>query len=324
MGLAAAHDDRERHRHVDRIGVRAVRERVAVPHRVARSRPAGGHACRACRSFRPARRHARRTRRRLNALTIAPDEAMPCAGSSSSRTSPPASAIESLKGACRIVTRSERVARIDRSCCRGDRRRLAGGRERQDGVRVVAAELACRREAHADDVRALRGHRHDRPRVPKCQRGRRPAGGPHRADRRPLRAAGSGGEEERDRDRRRPRESVHGPPPEKTGAIILATADIAVVQAFRPAASGGPEGPHYIRNDVSRRSCPAALTPHRPLPSSGRRCPDRWFLSLTCPTRSLPRRSWATGSRSIRSQLSWLRPATAPSCNCTAPATRSR
>jgi hypothetical protein len=41
---------------------------------------------------------------------------MPWAGSSSSSTSPPASAIASLKGACRIVTRSERVARMDRSC----------------------------------------------------------------------------------------------------------------------------------------------------------------------------------------------------------------
>jgi len=30
--------------------------------------------------------------------------------------------------------------------------------------------------------------------------------------------------------------------------------EIAVVQAFRPAVSGGPEGPHYIRSDFSTGS----------------------------------------------------------------------
>ena len=37
-------------------------------------------------------------------------------------------------------------------------------------------------------------------------------------------------------------------------AFIRGCEEIAVVQAFRPAVSGGPEGPHYIRSDFFTRS----------------------------------------------------------------------
>jgi hypothetical protein len=44
-----------------------------------------------------------------------------------------------------------------------------------------------------------------------------------------------------------------------TAEAVPYSEEIAVVQAFRPAVSGGPKGPHYIRSDFFTGSSAAPI-----------------------------------------------------------------
>ncbi|PYQ95182.1 MAG: hypothetical protein DMF97_17270, partial [Acidobacteria bacterium] len=58
----------------------------------------------------------------------------------------------------------------------------------------------------------------------------------------------------------------------------IASAGIAVVQAFRPASSGGPEGPHYTRQPGLNRSEKQTGVVHALLINGGSQ-PDSNYLS---------------------------------------------